>query len=472
MGESMRIKEGKKTRGKSLWIFSAFLIFGIGVHTVFGAGTKTAMAALNYQLSKEEKAEREELDYWEGENPFLNSDAWTDKYTAYIYKKTSNISVAEYKGFTIILDEKKKQAAAFIFTQFPGKEHITYRKSMSISIPDKVSGIPVVKIYYDYARNDDGIIKQLKIPRYVREVEITHGGIKQITVSKNNKVLKEKKGILYKKVKYHDKNTWALYRCYRMKFDKKHRYYIPSGVKVIEPYAFANSWARGAQYSDSKVVFPKTLEKIGHDAFIKVGTHFAGWNFYIPQNVKNIGADAFWGNKKVTFAPETKISKLTLSGTTMKTLKIPKGVTILGSVGSFCLQKIILPDSLKRIGRKAFYESFALKRVNLPKSVTHIGYQAFGDCFHLKNVKLREGLKSIDSYAFYNTPLKSITIPKSVTNLKKNSFVQYDKKSISHIDNQGKIFYHHGTKQLLIHVKKGSYAHKFAKKYHLRFRVY
>ncbi|WP_181819071.1 leucine-rich repeat domain-containing protein, partial [Metamycoplasma hominis] len=53
-------------------------------------------------------------------------------------------------------------------------------------------------------------------------------------------------------------------------------------------------------------------------------------------------------------------------------------------------------------------------KVTIPGSVKEIGESAFSDCKNLKEVILNEGLEKIGAWAFFNTNIKSITIPGSV----------------------------------------------------------
>ena len=55
-----------------------------------------------------------------------------------------------------------------------------------------------------------------------------------------------------------------------------------------------------------------------------------------------------------------------------------------------------------------------IKKVVIKKGVTYIPKSAFCGCKNLKSVSIANTVKSIDDYAFANTGLKTITVPKSV----------------------------------------------------------
>ncbi|MEI7504335.1 MAG: leucine-rich repeat protein, partial [Paludibacter sp.] len=100
------------------------------------------------------------------------------------------------------------------------------------------------------------------------------------------------------------------------------------------------------------------------------------------------------------------------TGTSYKDNQLP---TCAFSVGTYpCpgmkyLKNIILPQGLKSIGERAFYNNFALENVSMPVSLTNIYTNAFGYCTSLKTITLPPFLSSIDYTAFQNcSSLKTI----------------------------------------------------------------
>lgn len=86
-------------------------------------------------------------------------------------------------------------------------------------------------------------------------------------------------------------------------------------------------------------------------------------------------------------------------------------------------ESIIIPDSVKIIGDKAFESCEKLKSINIPNSVTTIGDRAFYDCTNLANVTIGNSVKTIGDSAFsWCQMLKNITIPNSVTTIGNNAF--------------------------------------------------
>jgi hypothetical protein len=86
-------------------------------------------------------------------------------------------------------------------------------------------------------------------------------------------------------------------------------------------------------------------------------------------------------------------------------------------------RNVVIPSSLggvavTSIADYAFYYNSNIRSVTIPDSVTSIGSEAFGSCKNLVNVTLSNALISIGYSAFYGcSELKSITIPDSVTSI-------------------------------------------------------
>lgn len=84
-------------------------------------------------------------------------------------------------------------------------------------------------------------------------------------------------------------------------------------------------------------------------------------------------------------------------------------------------KKIILPDTVTKIGNYAFYET-SIKSIVIPASVKTIGNYALDNCEQLTTVDIENGVTDIGEYAFASSSLKSIKIPNSVTNIGERAF--------------------------------------------------
>ena len=122
----------------------------------------------------------------------------------------------------------------------------------------------------------------------------------------------------------------------------------------------------------------------------------------IPESIKRIPAECFANMKK------------------LKTITLPKNLVSLGgSAFSNCtsLESVIFKgNKLTAIAKEAFYNCKSLKKVALNKSkVGFIGDRAFYNCKSLKNISLSAALSDIGAYAFANSGLVSVTIPKNAS---------------------------------------------------------
>jgi hypothetical protein len=128
----------------------------------------------------------------------------------------------------------------------------------------------------------------------------------------------------------------------------------------------------------------------------------------IPDSVKEIGRGAFWGCTK------------------LKEVKLPTGLRDIGeSVFKGCigLPSIDIPDGIIEIQWWAFEGCISLTEVTIPDTVTEIGGEAFKDCMALQSVTLGKNVQKIDERAFYDCiALTGIIIPKSVKEINEGVF--------------------------------------------------
>ncbi len=88
------------------------------------------------------------------------------------------------------------------------------------------------------------------------------------------------------------------------------------------------------------------------------------------------------------------------------------------------LEKIILPETVKKIDKNAFYGSKKLETVVFPESLEEIGEEAFADCRKLRSAELPKSLLKIGDAAFENcTNLKNLYIPKGCKSIGADAFM-------------------------------------------------
>ena len=152
----------------------------------------------------------------------------------------------------------------------------------------------------------------------------------------------------------------------------------------------------------------------------------------------------------------TVIGQLAFNGNdTITSVIMPDSITMIGT-GSFSgcdlLSTVVLSNSLEQIDYEAFASCKSLSNITLPDSLTHIGEHAFMNCKSLKHitipancfnsvatgsgifsrsgletVEFAEGVPYIPRSAFFNTNLKEVVIPDSVTHISEGAFQNCEK---------------------------------------------
>lgn len=98
---------------------------------------------------------------------------------------------------------------------------------------------------------------------------------------------------------------------------------------------------------------------------------------------------------------------------------VPDGVEVIGdnSFSKCRLKSIVLPNSVKYIGRFAFKECLNLSKVQFGNGLLEIAECAFYRCKSLSSITLPTGLQEIYQGAFIDSGLSSIIIPDSVKSM-------------------------------------------------------
>lgn len=174
---------------------------------------------------------------------------------------------------------------------------------------------------------------------------------------------------------------------------------LPSTLKTIGASAFS--------YADfsGELLIPDGVTSIGANAF-KECDGFGG-TLSLPDSVKTVGEWAFYLCKGFTglklSAGLTKIEKLSFAH--MYGLKtevvIPEGVTEIGESAFQCshMPSVRFPSTLKKIGKEAFYFSLNCK-IAFPDGLEVIEDEAFALCNVKSAVILPASIKSIGKKAF------------------------------------------------------------------------
>ena len=181
---------------------------------------------------------------------------------------------------------------------------------------------------------------------------------------------------------------------------------IPEGVTLIEDEAFDGC------KSLETVSLPNSLERICYDAFRYSNIS----SISIPAGVKYIYDYAFHGCGN--------LSTITVSNGNTKYDSRDNCNALIETATNTILRgtsNTVIPNSVTTIERDAFGET-TLKSIVIPEGVTLIGEGAFYDCKSLETVSLPNSLECIGSLAFCGSKISSISIPAGVKYIYKDAF--------------------------------------------------
>lgn len=182
-------------------------------------------------------------------------------------------------------------------------------------------------------------------------------------------------------------------------------------VKIDEP-VFKYQFETTGEH-EVKFVF-ESLDKIYDNMF---DNRYQLTEIEIPEGIIDIGFEAFAWNNTNVIIPSTirTIGKGAFRGSNIAiNYNIPTGVTVIDEDTFNFAQKITsvtLPNTLIKIGKNSFSQCKGITSINIPDSINYIGINAFGQCTKLTTVTIGSGIKYIDEQAFQNcSTLASVTI--------------------------------------------------------------
>lgn len=231
---------------------------------------------------------------------------------------------------------------------------------------------------------------------------------------------------------------------------------IGEGMTRIPAFAFAKT-------SIADITLSATVESVGFGAF-QCCNSLRMVNFASVGSMKTIGGEAFWSCGALSSvnnmqAPLTTIGEAAFANTAIRSIIIPSTVTSIGrNVFAGCeslsnvsmmpgnsvyaysngllmnsdrtvvlqlltnVTSVDVPEGVSTIGNSAFWQS-QVRTVTLPSTLTAIEDNAFYSCRKLSVIELPEGLKTVGEDAFaYCTSLTAIELPEGLTALSRGSF--------------------------------------------------
>ena len=183
---------------------------------------------------------------------------------------------------------------------------------------------------------------------------------------------------------------------------------IPATVTTIDQYAFYNC------ESLTSVTLNEGLTTLGNGAFQNCAI---GGTLTIPSTLTSFGANAFAANMQnqislVYNVPDLQINTMShqtglFATANVASVQFGANVVAIPAMmfnGNTTLTAIVLPDTITKIGERAFANCTNLESINIPNGVTEIPYAAFQNCAKLTGtLTISENVTSIGNQAFVGT---------------------------------------------------------------------
>lgn len=209
--------------------------------------------------------------------------------------------------------------------------------------------------------------------------------------------------------------------------------HLPEGLQAIEETAFSScdslkeinfppslqsigDWAFANCYSLDIPVFPDGLQSIGDYAF-----RFDPWTepLILPAGLTGMGADPFAGCD-LPFGievPESNHHFIVEDGFLYDT-DAYKLIKYLSDA-----EQVRVPDGIRSIGSRAFWQNESVLRVELPASVETIDPHAFDECISMESITFSRNLTVIGTYAFCDCDaLTEVLLPDTLTLIDDGAF--------------------------------------------------
>ncbi len=342
-------------------------------------------------------------------------------------KSVKKIDKAAFSGCTaldeIVMHEGLEELgeAAFVACGFP-----------EITIPEGVVELPDLLFYFC-----DNLTK-VRFPKSLskigKEIFSECFSIKDIEIAEGNQSFVVDDGVLYDS----NKSSLLYYIVNRPGSD----FTLPASVKTIADGAFANTTLNMVTLNEgltaigefafdgsslSSLTLPSTVRGVGKYAFnncsslkevsLEASLDSLSESMFsqcrvlgslnIPSNIKTIGMMAFSGCKGLR------------SVTLPDRLQVVKDMAF---ANCKALENVKIPSSVTSFGKGLFYGCTGLQECILPQNMTEIPYQMFYGCTSLKAIEIPQTVKYIMHYAFQNSGLTKLSIPRSVVSITDGAF--------------------------------------------------
>ena len=252
-------------------------------------------------------------------------------------------------------------------------------------------------------------------------------------------------------------------------------YEFASGCSTLENIVFKGNITKIEEkaFKDClklrKIDISESVIEIGRDAFVqgttivhgKAGSYVEQYTkengiVFVGENTQKLGDfyyEAVEGGVRIT-GYTGNASKLTLPEKLGNQPAVEIGVSVFANnsnlesvivggsiktIGDYAftnnnnLKDVTISGNVKTIGDYAFANNNSLKSVTVGGSVEIIGNNAFKNCGSLMDIHLNEGLQKIESGAFYQTGLTSLSLPDSLAEMGISAFEGCKKLTFAHV---------------------------------------
>ncbi|MDE7164225.1 MAG: leucine-rich repeat protein [Clostridiales bacterium] len=198
--------------------------------------------------------------------------------------------------------------------------------------------------------------------------------------------------------------------------------------------------------ANSTIVIPRNLEYLGEIAFaglvgitndgdeILLSGGFTNVSF-AGSSIKKVGAGAFAYNPAlatVNFGNLEEISDGMFASCVWTTVNEDNSETTIG------LKSVVIPDTIKSIGRNAFADCSELTSVTLPSGLKRIADGAFAGT-SITSITLPDSVESIGAGAFEESKLNSITLPSATTAIGDSAFAKTPLTEVNYKSGKGAV---------------------------------
>ena len=176
----------------------------------------------------------------------------------------------------------------------------------------------------------------------------------------------------------------------------------------------------------SQIKVGSNLQSIGECAFEDTALK----KFTMPDSVRDIGKSAFQDcNSLESLKLSSKLKELPkrfiAETESLRELSVPTGVIVIDkeAFSDSYVEKILLPDTVENIKRKAFKDASGLQEIKISNNVTYIRDETFKNCEQLKTVRFGTKVAVIGEAAFSKCKkLANISFPASLKDIEYGAF--------------------------------------------------